>query len=216
MVASTAVGSTAGAAATTGDSMRTRLLVLSSAAVCLALTGCGDGRTHYYYAPNPPDDSACPGAPTDSPRSVDIETGEMLTADPGQGAGVFVEYAAGGAYHVFSTCDTKLSNDRCQWLMVASIDPTLSLSVKDDGDLEYDDPDYPDAITRVDQGAVRLSFDVGDDFDGAVLTVPPGEKLRLNVMLDGCYTTNLVSWISGTTVENGAPTDPVDFVPTSP
>jgi len=183
---------------------------MTSAAFGCALTGCGSDH-HDYAGYGPSGDAACPGAPTENVKSVDIETGEMLTADPGAGAGVFVEYAAGGAYHVFSTCDTNTSGLSCQWLMVASVDPTLSLAFKSDGDLESDD-----SITRVDAGAVRLLFNSGADFDGAVLTAPAGEKLRLNVMLDGCYTSNLVSWISGTTVENGAPTDPVDFVPTSP
>ncbi len=200
-----------GAAVTTGESMKTRLLALSTVGLGCALAGCGGNDHHYYYYDSPPD-SACPGAPTDQVQHVDIETGEMLTADPGQGAGVFVEYAAGGEYHVFATCDTSTSGLSCQWVMVTSIDPTLSLGAKDDGTLEDDD-----SITRVDKGAVRLLFNSGSDFDGAVLTVPPGEKLRLNVMLDGCYTTNLVSWISsGTMVQNGAPTDPVDFVPSSP
>jgi hypothetical protein len=185
---------------------------MATAGLGCVLSGCGSDHHYYYSDGTAPDDSACPGALTNQVQRVDIETGEMLTADPGQGAGVFVEYAAGGAYHVFSTCDTNTSGFSCQWLMIASIDPTLSMTVKDDGDLESDD-----SITRVDKGAVKLLFNSGADFDGAVLTVPPGEKLRLNVMLDGCYTTNLVSWISsGTTVQNGAPTDPVDFVPTSP
>jgi hypothetical protein len=200
------------AAVTTGESMKACLLALTTAGLGFVLTGCGNDHHSYYSDGYAPVDSACPGAPTDKVQTVSIETGEMLTADPGQGAGVFVEYAAGGAYHVFSTCDTSTSGFDCQWAMIASIDPTLSLTFKDDGDLESDD-----SITRVDKGAVKLLFNSGADFDGAVLTVPPGEKLRLNVMLDGCYTSNLVSWISnGTTVQNGAPTDPVDFVPTSP
>jgi hypothetical protein len=190
--------------------MKTSLLTIASLGLGALAPACGGHRYHDDYS-NPGYDQ-CSQAGPGSPLRVDIDTdAPALTTDAGDGAGVFVEYMDGGAYHVFSTCDTNKSGYSCQWAIVASIDPTLSLQVTDDGDLEGDD-----TITRVDEGAVRLVFNSDADFDGAVLSAPAGEKLRLNVVLDGCYDSSLVSWVSNGSIVSGAPSDPVDFVPTSP
>jgi hypothetical protein len=175
-------------------------------AVAPLATGCGgsDGYSDgYAYDPG--------YSSPDNILRVDIDTDQTIETDPGEGAGLFVEYAAGGAYHVFSTCDTNRSNFSCEWLVVASIDPTLSLEVAEDGDLEKDD-----SITRIDKGAVRLRFVSDADFDGAVLTVPEGERLRLNWLLDGFADSTQLTWISGGAVHTGAPSDPLDLLPTSP
>jgi len=186
--------------------MKSGLHAIAAVAFASLTYGCG-GDGHYYdgYA------GGYASSTSTNVLRVDIDTGETLTADAGQGAGLFVEYVTGGAYHVFSTCDTDKSGFSCEWRMVASVDPTLALSVKDDGDLEKDD-----VITRIDKGAVNLLFNSDSDFDGAVLTVPAGEKLRLNVLLDGAVDASLVNWVSDGSVRTGAPSDPVDFVPTSP
>ncbi|HEX4335341.1 MAG TPA: hypothetical protein VH062_05475 [Polyangiaceae bacterium] len=142
-------------------------------------------------------------------QSVDIDTDQTLDADPG--AGVFVEYAAGGTYHLFTTCDTDTSKLSCRWSFTASIDPTLSLAVTDDGSLESDD-----TITRLDKGGVRLDFTTDADADGVAIKVPAGESLRLNMLLDGCYDPRFVNWVSDGSVRTGSPSDPLVFVPTSP
>jgi hypothetical protein len=186
--------------------MQGRLLSISLVALAPLAAGCGshDG---YYDGYNYDPGYTNPA----NILRVDIDTDQTLEADPGEGAGLFVEYAAGGMYHVFSTCDTNHSNFSCEWLVVASIDPTLSMEVTDDGNLEKDD-----AITRIDKGAVRLLFVSDADFDGAVLKVPEGERLRLNWLLDGFADATQLSWVSDGSVHTGAPSDPLDLEPTSP
>lgn len=44
---------------------------------------------------------------------VIVDTGEVMTAVPGEGIGVFVEYAAGGKWRVAWTCDTAKSGHAC-------------------------------------------------------------------------------------------------------
>jgi len=181
--------------------------LLSGSLLALALaTGCGSNSGNYDgYAQDP-----AFTAPADVQR-VDIDTDQTLSADAGNGAGLFVEYSTGGEYHVFTTCDTNISKLPCEWRVVASIDPALSMEVTDDGNLEKDD-----SISRIDDGAVRLLFVSDVDFDGAVIKVPAGERLRLNWLLDGFVDETQLSWVSGGTVHSGAPTDPVDLEPTTP
>jgi 2-amino-4-hydroxy-6-hydroxymethyldihydropteridine diphosphokinase len=47
------------------------------------------------------------------PLLVDVDTGKVMSATPGDGVGVFVEYAAGGKWHVWWTCDTNVSQQSC-------------------------------------------------------------------------------------------------------
>jgi hypothetical protein len=64
------------------------------------------------------------GATTDtaspSPMLVVVDTGQTMTADPGQGVGVFIEYAAGGTWHLWWTCDTAKTNQDCDFTVGAT------------------------------------------------------------------------------------------------
>jgi len=57
--------------------------------------------------------TSSPSAP--SPMLVEIDTDQVMTADPGQGVGVFTEYAKGGKWHVWWTCDTAKTNQDCDF-----------------------------------------------------------------------------------------------------
>lgn len=185
--------------------MKLRLIPVSLLVLAPLSAGCSSHDDYYDQYPSDP------YAPPENVLRMSIDTNQTLQADPGEGAGLFVEYAEGGEYHVFATCDTNHSDYNCGWSIVASIDPTLSMDFTDDGDLEKGDE-----ITRIDQGAVRLDFLVGADFDGVVLKVPPGERFRLNWLLDSVAQEDKLSWVSEGAVKTGAPSDPLDLEPTSP
>ena len=48
-----------------------------------------------------------------APMLVEVDTDQTMNADPGQGVGVFVEYGAGGKWHVWWTCDTLRTSKPC-------------------------------------------------------------------------------------------------------
>jgi hypothetical protein len=48
-----------------------------------------------------------------TPVLVDVDTGRTMSAQPGDGLGVFVEYHAGGHWHIWWTCDTNKTNQSC-------------------------------------------------------------------------------------------------------
>jgi len=52
-------------------------------------------------------------AGTVAPMLVEVDTDQTMNADPGEGVGVFVEYGAGGKWHVWWTCDTARTNKPC-------------------------------------------------------------------------------------------------------
>lgn len=55
-----------------------------------------------------------------SPILAVIDTDQVMTADPGQGVGVFIEYAKGGKWHLWWTCDTQQTNQDCQYVVSAT------------------------------------------------------------------------------------------------
>src|SRR5688572_22844404 len=61
------------------------------------------------------------GSTSPSPMLVEIDTDQTMTADPGQGVGVFVEYAKGGHWHVWWTCDTAKTRQSCDFSVSGSI-----------------------------------------------------------------------------------------------
>jgi len=179
---------------------------VATLAMAFATTGCSGGDAG--YVPIGAYDPATSNILVES-----IDTGEHLDATPGKGAGVFVEYDAGGNWHIFATCDTDTPQSggySCAWDLVASVDPALDLTVVDQADLEASD-----AVYRLDKGALRLVFQTDVDTDGVRLSAPSGKELSLDVVLDGSHDASLVSWVSKQTVQTGT-SDPVDFAPTSP
>jgi hypothetical protein len=61
------------------------------------------------------------GTSSPSPMLVEIDTDQTMSADPGQGVGVFVEYAKGGHWHVWWTCDTAKTRQSCEFSVSASV-----------------------------------------------------------------------------------------------
>lgn len=177
-----------------------RALVLGSSA--MLLSACGPTPTGYVEPQGDPVHV----------YSVTVDTGETLVAQPGQGYGVFVEYAAGGEWHVFTTCDADVTGYSCAWDLIASVDGTETLAVTDQTDLEA-----PDKVLRIDPAAVRLVFQTDSDTDGVRLTGTPGEPLSLDLEWDGPFAaSSTLSWFGGGAVHTGAPSDPVDLTPTAP
>ena len=53
-------------------------------------------------------------------ESVPIDAGSGLSADPGEGAGVFVEFLGDGQWNVWLTCDTELTGRSCAYDIYAT------------------------------------------------------------------------------------------------
>ena len=78
-------------------------------------TGSGGTTT----APPPPA-SSTDTPPSPAPMLAVVDTDQTMTADPGQGVGVFIEYGAGGNWHIWWTCDTAKTNQSCDYSVAAT------------------------------------------------------------------------------------------------
>lgn len=155
------------------------------------------------------DNSDSGSLPTDVKERT-IETGQRITATPGIGAGLFVEYESGGRWRVFTACDTETSGFPCTWDVVASVAADDHLELVETIDLETED-----LVEEVAPGALRLQTSTALGFDGLLAAAPPGSPIRVDALLDGREVPELISWIHAGTVQR-ARANPVDLHPTEP
>lgn len=158
--------------------MKTRLaLAISAASFSLFSAACvidtSSSSSGYGDAPTqvpPPSTKA-----SASPVLVEVDTNAKLEADPGAGVGVFAEYAAGGKWHVFWSCDTNQTSRDCDYQV--KIRPTQGklANVVDDGGRAI-------ATTG---GEVSLRRTIGAKNDGVRFDGDPGGIVTLEVTLDG-------------------------------
>src|SRR5882672_3572150 len=84
-----------------------------SAVACLALGSAAcvidtnDDRNAYGYVVDP---SPAPGGGNGgktTPILAEVDTDQTLNANPGEGVGIYAEYATGGHWYIWWTCDTN-------------------------------------------------------------------------------------------------------------
>ena len=183
-------------------------LVLGAAS--LGLGGCiivdnDDHDDGYYYQ----DDGYTPPA-QDDPQLVAIDTDAVIEAEPGEGVGLFVEYAAGGTWRIWTTCDTNYSKYICTFDGFLSVDLESDLS-----DLTNEALEGVDDVGVVEPGVAQFHLETGSDIDALTFVTTPGAVVRLETYLDGVAEPRFVYWFGEGVLHTGAPTNPVDFQPTS-
>lgn len=184
------------------SSLALALLTVSFLSAC----GYGDSRRYYdddyYDDPNPP-------PPSGPIEQAVIDTDQLLDVEPGEGAGAFIEYESGGTYHVTTSCDVTSGVD-CLWdIVVTPLDGAPIYTIAP-FDLETDD-----SLTFGEVNRLRLIAYTGDDFDGFDFLTDPGAAVEVDVFLDDGAGNKFLFWVGDGAVHNGAPSNPVDLVPSA-
>jgi hypothetical protein len=147
--------------------------------------------------------------PASDPYFATVDRNEVLSTDLGEGAGLFVEYAEGGRWTLWTSCDTALSGRACLWDVYVSgqepIDGLEGLDVEADDDFGY-------------SGSKSMVFYANTTLgsDAVTFETDPGSLIRLEVYLDGLSAPDYLVWMGNGTVNNGAPRLPVVFQPDAP
>jgi hypothetical protein len=174
--------------------------------LALLAVACDSGDDHHYHYSNEP------VAPIPAPVAASIDTDAQLAGlIGGQGAGAFAEYVSGGTWRIYTGCDYDLSLSPCDWDVVASPTDGVIYDVLGEDD-EADDLISTDRA----RSYARLQALTVTDFDGMLVQTNPGVGLTLDVWLDGVPAPELVFWMSDGTVNPGAPSNPIELVPTAP
>ena len=185
------------------------VLALAVGVAGAATTGCFFVEDHGGHGTMPDDnnpDQPDPGTIT----QVAIQADQQLSANPGEGVGIFVEYRAGGQWHIWTTCDTFTSKAVCSFDIFAGTRPEQLRSYATDQAEGYDE------VKDLGNGELELIADTDSDTDGLIVVTDPGAPLALEVYLDGNGAEPFVYWVSDNIIHTGAPDNPVEFVPASP
>ena len=167
------------------------------------------------------DGGASPLPPSTDPSQESLDTDALITVTPGKGAGLFIQYAQNDPHapatperrwDIFTSCDTDISDRPCAFDVIISADPTVVLS-----DPKAHDFEVVDTLTLETDGSIHLVTGTAGKLDGVSFDADPGAVIRIDMLLDGAAQPDYVHWISGGVYQDeGAVTNPVDFVPTSP
>jgi hypothetical protein len=181
--------------------------------VVVALLACGYDNEHdVVVVDDQPPPPAVPNTPGVENAPIDTDAG--LDTQPGEGAGVFVEYAAGGKWHVFTSCDTIKSGFSCRWdIVVTPVGSGAKLTNLTGEDLEAG---AGDEVSLTTDGSAWLLASTDTGLDGFFFDTNPGATVRLDVVLDQRPEARYVYWVGGGGVQRGAPSNPLDLTPTAP
>jgi hypothetical protein len=197
-------------------SRRVAVMACAAAGVWLA-SGCWVDSHHCDGDCAPPVPSGAgggggSGGSTGKVVEAVIDTGQTLTTDPGKGAGVFIDYAEEGHWHVYTACDSAYYGDPCLWNVIATVplgaaieDATIYSAEASDGDVIYKSGN-----------TLELEVATWSDFDGMRFRTTPGEVVRFEVYLDGLRDPRYIYWFGDGAIHKGAPTNPIDLKPSSP
>jgi len=169
---------------------------------------CGYG-DHTSYRDGSPDYSPPGQTPPGQIEEAVIDVDELLDVEPGVGAGAFIEYESGGTYHVTTSCDVEQGGS-CYWdIVVTPLVDAAPLSVSP-VDLEADD-----SVTLGAGNQMRLVAKTDDDFDGFSFQTEPGAAIEVDALLDDGAANRYLFWVGDGALHSGAPTNPIDLVPSA-
>ena len=139
-----------------------------------------------------------------------IEPDARFDVDPGEGIGVFIEVDSLGGWHVFTTCDTAVSDQPCDFRVVATVLDGTVKNVRDER-LEGEDAD---TVSNDDKHVV-LECMTYENTDGMTFLTRPEAAVRFKVFLDGALDPRFIYWVGDEAVHDGAPGDPIVLYPES-
>jgi hypothetical protein len=194
------------------DSVKLGALRVLPVVVALAAagTGCfffeGSGSDGSNNTAPPPDNTV-----PDQPAQISIDADATLAAPPGDGVGVFVQYATGGHWTITTSCDVNTDTNPdhvpCEFDVFATLlSPGTAISNWQGQALQG-----KDALEIQSDGTVHLITETGAGLDGMKFDTDPGAQIELDVWLDGQEAPRFIYWISDGVLHTGAPTDPVDI-----
>jgi len=196
-----------------GSRTAVAILMLGGSALggCI-IEGRHDGYSNGgYYPPASPVTSipACPSG-TGQARSVSIDTDKGITTAAGEGVGVFVEYQAGGHWHVFTSCDTIATGYGCAYDVTAQVSGGTVSNVRGE-DLETND-----VAGSACPSTAYLSVGTGSNFDGMLFDAPAGATVRVTAALGGVLYPNVIYWVDADIARSDANSNPLDLTPNAP
>jgi len=154
------------------------------------------------------------GPSSATPILVDIDTDKTMNAKPGEGVGVFAEYAAGGHWHIWWTCDTNVNPGgpvTCDFSVRANVTQgTITLKT-----------DAPAGTSRIAPSGQEIDLDTttGAEVHGFTFDTDPGAVITLEATIGGQHDGRYFFFVQNGQVNggfSGTLTDPLMLEGTKP
>jgi hypothetical protein len=191
--------------------------VRTTAAVAMAalMTGCFVGSSSSTSSGSAGGGPAPGGGSTTAaqPLLAVLDTGQSLTAQGGQGVGVFTEYDAGGHWHVWWTCDTSLTQLACQF----RVDVTVSAGAVSNVTSELTAGAAP--LTQAGASELTATTNTTTGVDGVRFDTAPGATITLDAQVNGARDGAFLFFVQDGKVNGGFQgtiSDPLMLQPSSP
>lgn len=109
---------------------------------------------------------------------VEVDTDQTMSAVGGEGVGVFIEYAAGGHWHLWWTCDTAQTRQSCDF----SVSATAA-----SGNIENVDASelVGGAVTSPNASRVEATSNTTTGVDGIRFDTNPGAVITVDAAVGG-------------------------------
>jgi hypothetical protein len=188
--------------------------ITSAIVACATAVGC--------FIPN--DESDLPKPQTTVPTAPGnigavtaiIDTDKTMNATGGDGVGVFVEYSAGGHWHIWLTCDTRRTSRECAFNLTLPWAPAGRFAkpvVLSDGVATTE------FAGSFGVAGYALTGRVGRDVVTIDMDGDPGKSLLLKASVDGSAAPQYFFFVQDGKVNGGFPgklTNPAIFQPSTP
>jgi hypothetical protein len=160
---------------------------------------------------DPEDDYVYVDHPVDTTVFTTIDADQLLETDLGYGAGVFVEYGAGGRWTVWTSCDSEVNHGQvCYWDVHVRSWAGYVADV-----YEYDTEDY-DRVDSYGDGTIDFYAETDWDSDSIEFYTDPGASVEIELVLDGYLAPEYFVWYGEGYVHNGSNGTPLVFEPNLP
>jgi hypothetical protein len=182
--------------------------VASTFAVACTLQSHDDDYAGFSDNTPPPSSSPSTNA---KPLLVIIDTDRTMNATPGAGVGVFTEYAAGGKWHVWWTCDTNVTNETCDF------DVKISVASGAFSDLSVDGTSGATPTTT--PTSIELQTTTAATIDGLYFDTDPSAIITLDAALGGVEDGKLLFFVQDGEPNGGFTgelTDPIEYQGSTP
>ena len=147
-----------------------------------------------------------------------IDTDRMIDIDAGQGAGLFIEYASGGHYHLRTACDTARSNSSCHWDVI--IDPQAGSTITNATGENLSAADslttYPSPTDRTQLTSYHFVTETTTEIDGMTFDIDPGSAITVDAVLDDECAPQFMFWVGDGALHPGASSNPLTVTPDTP
>jgi hypothetical protein len=147
-----------------------------------------------------------------TPLVVVVDDNRTLTATPGQGVGVFIEYQTGGHWHVWWTCDSSVTGLSCTFEVGAAVATGVISNVQSEG------APAQSSVSATPRQVI-VSTVTTSELDGVWFDAPAGQSVEIDAQLNGTRDGHFLFFVQDGVVNGGYTgtlTDPLVFSPSGP